>query len=124
MLVDHPDPRSKRVAGEPKTRACSSIYTAPESGRYSSREDRTERRLPGSVLTDDRMHLAGAQLEVDVAARHGLAELLAHPAAPRPEQRSSRHGQPLELTDEVRAGSIGAPLKADSGLWDRPQPPR
>src|SRR5262249_4764046 len=49
-------------------------------GRVEAVEDAHQRRLPGAVLAEQRMHLAAAQVEVDVVVGEHPRELLRDPA--------------------------------------------
>ena len=52
-----------------------------------AREDLGERRLPGAVLADQRMHLAGHEIEIDIAQHLDTAKGLRDAA--RDKQRRS-----------------------------------
>jgi hypothetical protein len=43
-------------------------------------EDAHERRLPGAVLAEQRVHLSVAQIEIDVVVREDAWKLLRYPA--------------------------------------------
>ena len=52
----------------------------PEVGCVHAGQDFDERRLAGAVVADERHHLTGFHLEVDVGQRRDGAELLANTA--------------------------------------------
>ena len=77
-----------------------SISISPASGDVDAAEDLDDRRLAAAVLADERVHLAGAQLEGRVAHGLGRAERLGEvgdaqqrgrPVVARRPRGSSRH---------------------------------
>ena len=80
VLVDHPDPRADRVArgGELDPLAVQQQLT--RVGPVQAVEDVHQRRLSGAVLTEQRVHLAAAHIEIDVVVGDGARELLPDPA--------------------------------------------
>ena len=64
----------ERDAARPLTRI------SPSSGLVEPVEDVHQRRLAGAVLAEQRVHLAAAQVEVDVVVRDDSGEVLRDPA--------------------------------------------
>src|SRR5581483_1818985 len=100
VLVHHEDAGVDRLA-----RRCEGHRAAVEQDRalvgpVEPAHDVRERRLPGAVLTEQRVHLAGSRLEVDSVVRDHAGEALRDPAQldrGRGHYASSRtYGMPSE----------------------------
>ena len=101
MLVDHADPQRDRVAGRGDLHLVASDEDPPAVRRVHAVQHPHERGLAGAVLSDQRMHLTRAQLEIHlVVGEHtgeSLRDVIEHdegrgPVVPRPV--AVRHGSP------------------------------
>ena len=80
LLVDHGQAAGARVGRASGAPGLAVEGHAPAVGRLDAGEDLHERALAGAVLSEDRMHLARASLELDAAEGDGQAERLAEVA--------------------------------------------
>ena len=80
MLVDHPDPRADRVSRGGELDALAVQQQLARVGPVEPVEDVHQRRLSGAVLTEQRVHLATADVEIDVIVGDGPRELFPDPA--------------------------------------------
>ncbi len=67
--MHHPDAAVDRLAGRRERHRLAVEGDRALVGAVEAREDVRERRLARAVLTEQRMHLAGRGLEVDVVVR-------------------------------------------------------
>ena len=77
VLVHHADARVERVAWRVEVHGLAVELDLPLVRAVEAREDVRERRLAGAVLSEQRVHLADAGLEVDVLVRDDAGEALA-----------------------------------------------
>src|SRR5688500_10981138 len=86
--MDHPDATCLCVV----RRAESQRFPAPAQlslvRRERTRQDADERRLAGAILADERMDLAGMEIEIDAIERANAGERFPQP--PRGEERRLR----------------------------------
>jgi hypothetical protein len=80
MLVHHPDPRVERVAGGVEVHRSPVQENLALVRPVEAGEDVRERALPGPVLAEERVHLAGGRLEVDAVIRDHARKPLRDPA--------------------------------------------
>ena len=69
VLVHHPDPARDRLLRRRHPDGLALDQDLALVGVVEAVEDVHERRLPGAVLAEQRMHLAAAEVEVDVVVR-------------------------------------------------------
>ena len=75
LLVDDRDPGVARVGGPAERRPRAPSIEQPAAvGRVDAAEDLDERRLAGAVLADERVGLAGVEIDRDVVERVDRAE--------------------------------------------------
>ena len=75
-----PIPCSIAAFGEPSSTGLPLIRISPSSGVVEPVEDVHQRRLAGAVLAEERVHLAAAEVEVDVVVGDDAREALGDPA--------------------------------------------
>ncbi len=75
-----PRPASMASRGEWKATACPRTRVTPASAPVEAREDVHERGLPGAVLAEEGVHLAHAQVEVDLVVGDHAGEALDDPS--------------------------------------------
>ena len=80
VLVHHPDPALDRVLGRRERRLLPVEEDLPRVRVVEPVEDVHQRRLAGAVLAEQRMHLAGGDVEVDVVVGEHAGEALGDPA--------------------------------------------
>ena len=128
LLVDDGDARAPgRGPGRASTIGSPSSSTVPVSGLVDAGQDLDERALARAVLADQRVDLAGAQLERDVGQRLGRARTAwrrraaRRPAAPpRSLGAAARsRGAPARSPSPCGAGRAAA---ASTGCTSMPRP--
>ena len=80
FLVDQPDPEPVRVGHIADVHTPSVVDNLAGVGTVDAAEDLDERGFAGAVLAEQRVDLAGPQLEVHAVERHDAAEALRHAA--------------------------------------------
>ena len=80
VLVDHPDPGSDRVSCRRELDPLAVQEELSGIGPVQAVEDVHQGRLAGAVLTEQRVHLTAAHIQIDVVVGHGARELLPDPA--------------------------------------------
>jgi hypothetical protein len=80
VLVHHSDPTLDRGLGRADLDGLTVHQDLALVGRIEAVEDAHERRLPGAVLAEERVHLAAPEVEVDVVVREDAGEALRDPA--------------------------------------------
>ena len=93
VLVHHADPEVDRVAGRAHLDRLAVDQDLALVRPVEAVEDVHQRRLPGAVLAEQRVHLAAAQVEVDVVVRDHAGEAL-RDALQLEERRFVGHGAP------------------------------
>ena len=79
VLVHHADPAPDRVARRVDAHGLAVDRISPSSGLVEPVEDVHQRRLPGAVLAEQRVHLAAAEVEVDAVVGDDPREPLGDP---------------------------------------------
>jgi hypothetical protein len=69
FLIDHRDPVPSRKRGTSDLDAIACEANFARRRRYHAGQDLDQRRLAGPVLSDDRVDLAAAKLEIDILQR-------------------------------------------------------
>jgi hypothetical protein len=87
VLVHHSDPRRDRLVRRPESHPLGLHEDLAAVGLVEPVEDVHQRRLAGTVLAEERVHLPAAEVEVDVVVREHTRKLL---------------GDPAELEDQLR----------------------
>jgi hypothetical protein len=102
VLVDHPDPPRDRIARGVDPDLLALDHDPPRVRRVHAVEDPHQGGLAGTVLSDQGMHLAGAELQGDIVVRDDPGEAL-RDALERDEGRGALAPRPLAVAHRRRS---------------------
>ena len=114
VLVHHPDPGGNRAVRRADVGRLAVQQDLALVGPVEPVEDVHQRRLAGAVLAEQCMHLAGAEIEVDVVVREHTRKALGDPAQLEDGRvgDGSSHGRADSMERRQRAGCESPPSVA------------
>ena len=115
VLVHHADPRVERVARGVEMHELAVELDLPLVRAVEAREDVRERRLAGAVLSEQRVHLAGAGLERHIVVRDDAREPLADSDHADGRRRRGAGRAGASISHVTERGSF--PHRAQPGGW-------